>query len=928
MDFVTLKGIQNRTSVELDDLYLFVIKQVVDNAIDYFERQRNLPDYFEPKVSISIIGEWSNENDDEAKSSNNKSHGGLLRIRVSNNKPPPSPSSSEKALLKKKSVFSKKLVQQIFIFGEYFSSKRNQFRITRGALGDAFKELLCIPYALAFEQCGRTSWDYPLIIRDAGVEYSVNVVVDKIKQNVTPYISSRCIAEDKDLVEIEICVPTKRRNEHELEGVLEYDNLNADINSRALEYAIFNTHITFDFTIKLHKDRTSSLYHYPRSQPIKKSWTSLSSIHSYSYNEFENLLFGLATAPGADVYTHLFRVFREATQLKKTNRTLGDIRHNEVLRRQLYYDLRHALPPKDKLDLPFDTSPKTRKEAILKTVSLCHNVADIKYGNRFGLYNSSDSCGDSGGTRPSSTKIDNDICFPYFIEVAVITVTPKVDERTGRVINFGTLVYESLNNSPGISGYFVFQGNSLNTLQWKTRNGRVQHDYNVNGILMKYGYASAATGQEENEDMYEDNEDELPTRVKKPNRIIVINLVSPRLEYLSYGKSSINLAPFSKTLGQLIYDTCCATRTSGNRKGDYDELGNRKPTAKELLVELLREREKAVRRNPNIGYWTQSTVFYTLRKQKLVPYGIKKYNRKAITAAIKEVCEDLLHKKRHELRIIASVRAQLYYSGQWHDVDFDGVSSLIKKGTDMIIIEKEGVPKLLADYADKARFGLLNSRGFLTEYAESVYKLAQENGANIGILTDLDASGLLIAKQFPEVFRIGVDFEMLEYLGLDIEEVEERYEPTKTTKKHLAKLHALVETELDQRLYDYVSHDRVEIDSIIADDAAGAKAIWDYIVMKMTERFNIRDYNRSIDFEGKEDEYRPTALTDHIEKIDAFVRSKTDGEIEKIKSKLKDFNGFIPDVPAKEQEYCCKLRQNLENNLKVQRLISSVKDLI
>ena len=133
-----------------------------------------------------------------------------------------------------------------------------------------------------------------------------------------------------------------------------------------------------------------------------------------------------------------------------------------------------------------------------------------------------------------------------------------------------------MNNSPGISGYFVFQGSSPNTLQWKTRNGRVQYDYNVNGILLKYGYASAAVGQDGEEEVYEHI---LPTNVRKPNRIILINLVSPRLEYLSYGKSSINLAPFSKSLGQLIYDTCCVTRTSGNRKGDYDELGNRKPTA-------------------------------------------------------------------------------------------------------------------------------------------------------------------------------------------------------------------------------------------------------------------------------------------------------------------------------------------------------------
>ncbi|MGB8034250.1 MAG: hypothetical protein WCF03_10575, partial [Nitrososphaeraceae archaeon] len=67
-----------------------------------------------------------------------------------------------------KSVFSKDMLQSIFNFETFYSSKRNQYKITRGALGDAFKEILCIPYALAREQRqGQQSsmeWNEPLII--------------------------------------------------------------------------------------------------------------------------------------------------------------------------------------------------------------------------------------------------------------------------------------------------------------------------------------------------------------------------------------------------------------------------------------------------------------------------------------------------------------------------------------------------------------------------------------------------------------------------------------------------------------------------------------------------------------------------------------------------------------------------------------------
>jgi hypothetical protein len=51
-----------------------------------------------------------------------------------------------------KAVFSKDMLQSIFSFDTFYSSKRNQYKISRGALGDAFKGILCIPYVLAREQ--------------------------------------------------------------------------------------------------------------------------------------------------------------------------------------------------------------------------------------------------------------------------------------------------------------------------------------------------------------------------------------------------------------------------------------------------------------------------------------------------------------------------------------------------------------------------------------------------------------------------------------------------------------------------------------------------------------------------------------------------------------------------------------------------------
>ena len=79
---------------------------------------------------------------------------------------------------------------------------------------------------------------------------------------------------------------------------------------------------------------------------------------------------------------------------------------------------------------------------------------------------------------------------------------------------------------------------------------------------------------------------------------------------------------------------------------------------------------------------------------------------------------------------------------------------------------------------------LLNTRGFLTEYASILSEQASNKGCNTAILTDF-ASGLLIASNIPNVYRIGIDFHTLDYLDLDPDEVEEKYKPKQNHLKPL-----------------------------------------------------------------------------------------------------------------------------------------------
>jgi class 3 adenylate cyclase len=136
MDYVSLEGIENRTGVGKENLYGFTLKEVMDNGLDSHETQSSRGQLKDAQVEVTITKEDS-----------------ALGIAIRNS------NDSGKA------PFSKEKLESIFNSNIFYSSKRNQYKITRGALGDAFKEILCIPYALARKYNNNTvEWKQPLVI--------------------------------------------------------------------------------------------------------------------------------------------------------------------------------------------------------------------------------------------------------------------------------------------------------------------------------------------------------------------------------------------------------------------------------------------------------------------------------------------------------------------------------------------------------------------------------------------------------------------------------------------------------------------------------------------------------------------------------------------------------------------------------------------
>ena len=324
--------------------------------------------------------------------------------------------------------------------------------------------------------------------------------------------------------------------------------------------------------------------------------------------------------------------------------TFGDLRYDDSKVEYIVQKMKDVMKPiknqsssLPKLDLPFDV--KIREQALKQRLEDVYFIEDFIY-KRFEKYHENP---------------DNGVQFPYKLEVIIAKSSILNKKRL-------TLI-ESLNFSPSLHTDSLFTANDF-IFSLKKFNVK-----NLSTILETCGYS-----------IYNEKEH------KKPDNLIIVNLISPRIDYNSHNKSNINLEPFAETFANELYRFC---KSSINNNKNRNKNGYNSNIAQ--LKILLRERLKAVLINPELkktDRWTQSTVYYILRK-RLIEKGISVGGREYITGEIKEVCEELGKKefkrekgfKRHELGIIAAERAQLYFEGQVFGISFDQLEELMKKGT-------------------------------------------------------------------------------------------------------------------------------------------------------------------------------------------------------------------------------------------------------
>jgi hypothetical protein len=185
MNYVTVKSIESETSYVERDWPLFCLKELLDNAYDFLNDNYSASPKEHRMIAVKarIFKQYK-----------------ILRMKVLNSN------------INNITVFDN--LKATFDFNQWYSSKRDQHRLTCGSLGDALKRILGMGYAsITRIDVGDSfvdkQWNEPLILRFNGKEYKVLIRVNKARQEISSQIegayewkfgNNRCI-------EVEIALP-------------------------------------------------------------------------------------------------------------------------------------------------------------------------------------------------------------------------------------------------------------------------------------------------------------------------------------------------------------------------------------------------------------------------------------------------------------------------------------------------------------------------------------------------------------------------------------------------------------------------------------------------------------------------------------------------------------------------------------------------
>jgi hypothetical protein len=315
------------------------------------------------------------------------------------------------------------------------------------------------------------------------------------------------------------------------------------------------------------------------------------------------------------------------------------------------------------------------------------------------------------------------------------------------------------------------------------------------------------------------------------------------------------------------------------------------------------------------GVWYLVEPFLPKKIDKKTGEEVYAVQRDNLVEYIRDICKDELNCRREDLKIFAGGRAELYFDGNWTSVSWDNVEQLKRKGTDGLIIEKEGMSMVFVGSVEKRGMAIVNTRGFFVDYVDDMSKLSMKNGCNFVLIRDLDPSGLLIEKIAKElgIACVGVNDEMLQYLGLTRKQVRTPHDPTKGKPeqashwKHLKNEMAPNDPEVAKEI-PFLERWRIEIDKVHV--TVGTKKLFDYILHKLKDY--PRDLNRVAHPPLTE---IPDILTDILAEMKRIGKNEGIDEANNIWHKQIDWKeGICEDVEKLNEDNKTRVKEAIETN--------------
>jgi len=763
--------------------------------------------------------------------------------------------------------FSKDAVTRIFSGYEYFASDKFWKLPTRGTLGNALKIVSGASVALA-ERAQQSRPQILLTIRSPDGSHEITAPHDL--ENPQPGINF--IEERKtDRTEVTITLPlSEDYSERSFEDPSGYYR-----DTLMPAYFLFNPGV--DFTaVSQDEIMPSSPYHNWSRRLMSTgtfyTYTGHSSIHWYSQDEFKRLVRNLASSMSTygpikiyDFLAHFkdFHSFEARRSLLQSVRlkkySFAQIAKDEVLVEKLCKAMKDRTEPPQPEVLGY--IGRDAMHDALKEIFGESGVSSFHYHRLQKV------------VKADSYEV------PYVIEVALATLT-------------GSNLYQfyGINNSPFLLEYpsdpLVDPFKGVRWV-WKTKKGTEGEAFSLCDFLERFEIG------------------------KGEGVAIIVHIISPNLMVEDYAKSKYDFSVTGSDIAQALYEVC-----RFYPKERIAEIGGASRAVEYLRKELERRQTilKAKGSVPPEEWTTQQALFYKIRNQLGGHIGIR---RDSFVQAILRDCITMGggdRTYREKLGIKAGVRAQVFHRGREDAVSFDSIERLSDKGSDLIIIEKEGVSEILEPYARQHGVAILNTRGFAAEYAKQVMKIAEQKGGNVFILTDWDASGLTMTHNFPNVTRVGVDEALIKEAGnfaklhLTRKDVEEEYKPD---EKHYK---GLTPEEKKQ-----VAETRVEIDAIMA--AVGPAALWKAIELIMTRKAPLRDLSRSIEPKI----YLPESISEPLKRIESYTHRVGKSIIEPKMRAFKKWRKGLIDIEEIEETIEQDVTKELSNQEILRRLATLLK---